>query len=158
MRCEMFRFKELLIGASMFGIVACQNQAVEQADYSIFGEVYASKDVQMSASLDGKGTLYVAMLESCDLRLPPVGVAVVPNSDVSQGKRVTFQFESVASGHYFLAIFLDEQNLTPLGAPIPDKGDMVYSTTGFGDGQIDCVEVFSPQKEALKIALTGRRP
>lgn len=154
----MFCFRSLLIGASILGLVACQNQGIEQRNYPILGEVYASKDVQITASLDGKGTLYVAMLKSCDLRLPPVDVAIVPNSDVSKDKRVSFKFESVAPGTYFFAIFLDEQNLTPVGAPIPDQDDIVYSTTGFGDGQIDCVQVFSPQKEALEIALTGRRP
>lgn len=154
----MIRFIKPLVAATVFGLAASQSYSNEPDSFLLSGKVYASKDVLMSPSLDGIGTLYVALLESCDLKLPPVGVAVVPNADVSGGKSVEFEFASVATGSYFLAIFLDEHNLKPTGAPIPDKGDMVYSTTGFGDGQIDCVEVSSPQKEELNVALTGRRP
>jgi len=154
----MFRSIKPLVAASVFGLAASQSYSNESESFLLTGEVYASKNVLMSPSLDGIGTLYVALLESCDLKLPPIGVAVVPNADVSGGKSVAFEFASVTSGKYFLAIFLDEHSLKPTGAPIPNKGDIVYSTTGFGDGQIDCLEVSSPQKEELNVALTGRRP
>ena len=154
----MFHAKTLFLMVTLFGLCGCQVNDVAVSNLSVSGEVSASNSIQMSPSLDGKGTLYIAMLEQCDLKAPLAGVATVPNADLSQGHRVAFTIEAAKEGRYFLATFMDEQSLTPKGPPRPTSGDMVYSTSGFGDGKIDCVEVSVPQKERVHIELTGRRP
>lgn len=78
-------------------------------------------------SVDGKGNIIIALYS----KLPPSGLVTVEalgGADLSSTFATeAYYLSGVKAGNYYLRIFMDDNTNANLGAPTPDKGDMVHS-------------------------------
>jgi hypothetical protein len=101
------------------------------------------RGVDVASGNDGKGTLYVAALDVCDLSGGGtiLGFAAVPDADLAGTEAaVPFRVEALPRATVHLAVFLDDDGDATPQAPRPGLGDLVY-TRDAGDGVVDCIAV-----------------
>ena len=119
----------------------------------VAGTVARTADI--AAGRDGIGTVYIGAFSECSLATPPLGLAVIPDADLSDAASfVEFAMEDLPEGAVHLALFLDDDGDADPMNPLPDPGDLVYSNEG-GDGMLDCVEVeVGDEDVALQLTVT----
>lgn len=109
-----------------------------------------SRSIAIDPEQDGRGTLYLGLMVSCDAMAETLFSTVVMSSDLSAaGAEVDFTIEDVEPGTYYLTGFLDD-NLNATDAEAgPDKGDIV-AAEGFGPA---CSEVVVEAADVDGVAL-----
>jgi hypothetical protein len=107
----------------------------------IEGTVSRAESATIAAGRDGIGTVYLAAFAECSLGAEVLGVAAIPNADLSDpASAVEFSIADLPEGTVHVALFLDDDGDADPMMPLPDPGDLVYSDVG-GDGLLNCVEV-----------------
>ncbi|PCC71332.1 hypothetical protein SAMN02745121_00871 [Nannocystis exedens] len=118
-----------------------ESETGEAEAASVAGTV--TRTVDVAPGNDGKGTLFVAALDVCDLTGggKVLGVAVVADADLAgEDAAVPFTIENLPRTSVQLALFLDDNGDAMAMTPRPGPGDLVY-TRSAGDGVLDCVAV-----------------
>jgi hypothetical protein len=114
-----------------------------------------ARTAAIAAGRDGIGTVYIGAFAECSFASPPLGLAVIPDADLSDtASTVDFAMEDLPEGAVHLALFLDDDGDADPMNPLPDPGDPVYSDEG-GDGVLNCVEVEVGDEDiALQLTVT----
>src|SRR5690606_26222015 len=72
---------------------------------------------------DGIGTAYIGAFASCDLAAPLLGVAILPQTDLSEvGRTVPFAIEDLDASVVYLGAFLDDNDDAEPPLPKPNGG------------------------------------
>jgi len=104
---------------------------------------------------DGKGTLYVGALETCDQTMfKLLGATAIPNADVSDcDAALPYSITGLPSGTVHLVAFLDDDGNAQPTAPLPDAGDLVYAAS-VTDGVLNCIEVSIVGEDVNDVTIT----
>ncbi|MCH9687968.1 MAG: hypothetical protein K0V04_41445 [Deltaproteobacteria bacterium] len=107
----------------------------------ILGITGRAKSAMIAPGNDGVGTVFIAAFDSCELTAGLVGIAVLPNADLSVADvPIEFTIEDLPPGTVFLAAFLDDDGNADPTMPMVGPGDLVFADV-VQDGQLSCVEV-----------------
>lgn len=158
-----YRFKSLTAALALFGCACPSSNADEPAhpmtdagaipatDAKVSGNV--ERTVEPSESGDAVGTVYIAALESCDLKAPVAGFAVLQKVDLSElAGRAPFEI-TLPKARLSLAVFLDDNADADMAQPRPGPGDLVHGSVA-SDGMLDCVAVDSSRGDVDDVLIT----